>query len=79
MAGLKAGGGHTVRKALFVQGIRQGYLDIEEVERRMPEGLLTPAERWLFYFSLRASDVELRDAEGRPITPDEIVPHGRVK
>lgn len=79
MAGLKAGGGHIIRKSLFVRGIQQGYLDIEEVERVMPKGLLTPAERWLFYFSLRASEVELRDSEGRAVTPDEIVPQGRVK
>lgn len=74
---LRIGGGHKLRKALFVRGIRQGYLNIDEVEASMPPGLMTAAERWLLYFSLRASHVELRDSEGRVVTPDEIVPEHR--
>lgn len=75
---LKTGGGHRMRKDLFMKGIRQGYLDVDEVEESIPPGMMTPAERWLLYFSLRAAQVELRDSEGRPITPSDIVPeHGR--
>ena len=74
---LRIGGGHKLRKALFVRGIRQGYLNIDEVEASIPPGLMTAAERWLLYFSLRAAHVELRDSEGHVVTPDEIVPEHR--
>lgn len=74
---LRIGGGHKLRKALFVRGIRQGYLNIDEVEASIPPGLMTAAERWLLYFSLRAAHVELRDSEGRVVTPDELVPEHR--
>lgn len=77
MAGLRIGGGHTIRKSLFVRGIRQGFLNVEEVEDTLPPGLLTPAERWLLYYSLRAADVELRDQDGHVLTPDELVPQHR--
>ena len=74
---LRIGGGHKLRKALFVRGIRQGYLNVDEVEASIPPGLMTASERWLLYFSLRAAHVELRDSEGRVVSPDELVPEHR--
>ncbi len=74
---LKIGGSHRMRKALFVRGLRQGYLNVEEVEAAVPPGTMSAAERWLLYFSLRASEVELRDADGHILTPDDLVPEHR--
>jgi hypothetical protein len=77
MAGFRAGGGHRRRMELFMRGIKQGHIDVEEVEEALPPELLTAPERWLLYFSLHAADVELRDRAGNVLTPDEIVPEGR--
>ena len=74
MGSVRIGGGHKLRKQLFIKGIKQGFLDIEEVEEAMPPGHMTAAERWLLYFSLRSADVELRDVDGRAVTPDDLVP-----
>lgn len=74
---LRIGSGHSVRKAVFLKGIRDGHLNVEEVEEALPDGLMTAAERWLMYFSLRAAEVELRDGQGRPLSPDDIVPEQR--
>ncbi len=74
---LRTGGGHAIRKALFRRGIQDGFLNVDEVEESLPEGLMTVAERWLLYFSLRASEVELRDSSGHIVTPDEVVPEHR--
>ena len=78
MTFIRVGGGHRLRKDLFKRALRQGWLDVDEVEASMPPGLLTAAERWLLYFSLRAAEVELRDAEGRAVTADDLVPEGRT-
>lgn len=78
MALLPVSGGHRLRRDLFKRAIRQGWLEVDDVESSLPPGLLTSAERWLLYFSLRASEVELRDAQGRSVTPDELVPEGRT-
>lgn len=78
MSLLPVSGGHRLRKDLFKRAIRQGWLQVDEVEASLPPGLLTSAERWLLYFSLRASEVELRDAQGRAVTPDDVVPEGRA-
>jgi hypothetical protein len=56
---VKIGKSHYARKALFRKGIRQGYLTVEEIEQALPPGTLTPAERWLLYYSLRAAEVEI--------------------
>lgn len=77
MSLIPVSGGHRLRKNLFKRAIQQGWLEVDEVEASLPPGLLTSAERWLLYFSLRASEVELRDAQGRAVTPDELVPDGR--
>lgn len=55
---------HRARKDLFQRGIQQGTLTIQEIERALPAGSLTDAERWLLYYSLHASGVEIRDENG---------------
>ena len=57
---------HRARKELFQRGIQRGELTVEEIERALPRGSLSDAERWLLYYSLRASGVEIRDERGRP-------------
>lgn len=76
MTMIPMGSGHRLRKELFKRAIAQGWLDVDEVERSLPPDLLTAPERWLLYFSLQASDVELRDSDGRVVTPTEVVPEG---
>lgn len=65
---LKIGQNHFLRKELFARGLRQGFLTVEEIEHALPPGCMTPAERWLLYFSLRAAQVEIR---GEP--PPELL------
>ena len=68
---------HRWRRDLFVRGLREGFVDAEQVEADIPPGMMSASERWLLYFSLSASEIELRDAHGRVLTPDDIVPEGR--
>jgi hypothetical protein len=74
---LRTGGGHRLRKELFVKGIRQRWLRVDEVEEALDPTLMSAAERWLFYFSLRSAEVALLDAHGHSLTPDEAVPEYR--
>ena len=67
MSTLKIGRSHKARKALFARGIRRGYLLIEEIDEALPSGSLTDAERWLLFYSLKASRVEVRDGEGKAV------------
>lgn len=67
MSGLKIGRSHKARKALFARGIRRGYLLIDEIDEALPPGSLTDAERWLLFYSLKASRVEVRDANGHAV------------
>lgn len=63
---------HEARKTLFQVGIRRGWLDLAEIDRALPAGCLTPPERWLLFYSLRAAGVEIRDPQGAPLdTPPE--------
>ncbi|MBI3184713.1 MAG: hypothetical protein HYZ28_21460 [Myxococcales bacterium] len=55
------GNAYGARKALFAKGIREGRLSVQEIERALPPGSLTAAERWLLYFSLRAAEVDIVD------------------
>jgi hypothetical protein len=55
---------HRARKELFQRGIQQGALTVQEIERALPSGSITDAERWLLYYSLRASGVVIRDERG---------------
>ena len=67
MSTLKIGRSHKARKALFARGIRRGYLSIGEIDEALPPGSLTDAERWLLFYSLKASRVEVRDGEGNTL------------
>jgi hypothetical protein len=55
----KIGRSHLARKALFRRGLRQGHLSVADIEEALPVGSLTPAERWLLYYSLRAAEIEI--------------------
>jgi sigma-70-like protein len=61
---------HEARKALFQLGIRRGHLTLDEIDRALPPGSLSPSERWLLFYSLRASGVDIRDRGG-----DEVERH----
>ncbi len=58
---------HEARKALFQIGIRRGTLTVAEIDRALPSGSLSPAERWLLFYSLRAAGVEIRDERGEQV------------
>jgi len=77
MSTLKIGRSHKARKALFTRGIRRGFLSVEEIDEALPPGSLTDAERWLLYYSLKASRVEIRDGEGHAIEVEERPPAER--
>lgn len=57
----KIGQSYLARKRLFAKGLHDGRLTIQEIERALPPGALTAAERWLLYYSLRAAQVEIVD------------------
>ena len=78
MSGLKIGRSHKARKALFARGIRRGYLLIHEIDEALPPGSLTDAERWLLFYSLKASRVEVRDVNGNAMELEErpSISHG---
>jgi hypothetical protein len=57
---------HAARRELFRKGMRQGYLTVREIEESLPEGSLSPPERWLLYYSLRAAKVEVRGLQLLP-------------
>ncbi|HEX9400483.1 MAG TPA: RNA polymerase sigma factor region1.1 domain-containing protein [Anaeromyxobacter sp.] len=58
---------HEARKALFQLGIRRGTLTLDEIDRALPPGSLSPSERWLLFYSLRAAGVQIRDREGTSV------------
>lgn len=60
---MKSGETHEARKAIFRKGVREGRLTVSDIEDTIPEGGLTPAERWLLYYSLRAAEVEIVGSE----------------
>jgi hypothetical protein len=64
MSTLKIGRSHKSRKALFTRGIRRGFLTIDEIDEALSPSSMTGAERWLFFYSLRAARVEVLDDEG---------------
>jgi Sigma-70 factor, region 1.1 len=69
---MKASPSHRARKELFRRGIQQGSLTIQEIERAIPEASLSDAERWLLYYSLRASGVEILDKAGGELGGPEL-------
>jgi hypothetical protein len=58
---------HEARKALFQLGIRRGHVSLDEIDRALPAGSLSPSERWLLFYSLRAAGVEIRDRAGSSV------------
>jgi len=58
---------HEARKRLFQVGIQRGHLTTDEIDRALPSGSLSPSERWLLFYSLRAAGVEIRDGRGVPL------------
>jgi hypothetical protein len=50
---------HHARRALFSKGLRDGRLQVREIEESLPKGSLTAGERWLLYYSFRAAGIEL--------------------
>jgi len=64
---VKSSRSHRARKALFQRGIRRGTLTVGEIDRALPPGSLTDAERWLLFYSLRASGVEIVDERGQAV------------
>jgi hypothetical protein len=58
---------HEARKSLFQLGIRRGHLTLDEIDRALPAGSLSPSERWLLFYSLRAAGVQIRDREGASV------------
>ncbi len=72
---MKSSASHHARKELFQRGIQQGSLTVQEIERALPDGTLTDAERWLLYYSLRASGVVIHDeATGEVHEPSQLPP-----
>ena len=72
MSSLKIGRSHKARKALFTRGIRRGFLTVEEIDEALPPGSLTDAERWLLYYSLHASRIEVLDRRGRRVEIEDL-------
>ncbi len=67
---------HEARKTLFQVGIRRGHLTLDEIDRALPPGSLSPAERWLLFYSLRAAGVEIRDRGGTTVEVPPEPPGG---
>ena len=67
---------HRARKALFQRGIQRGILSLREIDAALPSDALTPAERWLLFYSLRAAGVEIRDENGAEVPGEEGPPGG---
>ena len=67
---------HEARKALFQLGIRRGHLSLDEIDQALPQGSLSPSERWLLFYSLRAAGVEIRDREGASVEVPREPPGG---
>ena len=65
----KTGSSYTARKRLFAKGLRERRLTIQEIEDALPAGVLTAAERWLLYYSLRAAEVEIIDTLTSEVDP----------
>ncbi len=60
----RSGRTHETRKKLFALGVQRGWVSLEEIGEAVPEGALTPAERWLLFYSLRAAGIEIRERTG---------------
>ena len=69
------GSAHHARKELFTRALREGSLSLQEVERALPPGTLSDAERWLLYASLRAAGITLVD-EASGVADHGVQPSG---
>jgi sigma-70-like protein len=69
---VKSSRSHRARKALFQRGIQRGTLTVTEIDRALPPGSLTDAERWLLFYSLRASGVEIVDERGQAVGEPDL-------
>jgi hypothetical protein len=69
---------HEARKALFQLGIRRGTLTLDEIDRALPPGTLSPAERWLLFYSLRAAGVDILDRDGAEVDVPGEPPGGHA-
>ena len=69
---MKSSRSHRARKALFQRGIQRGTLTVAEIDRALPPGSLTDAERWLLFYSLRASGVEIVDDRGQAVGEPDL-------
>jgi hypothetical protein len=69
---------HEARKALFQLGIRRGTLTIDEIDRALPPGSLSPSERWLLFYSLRAAGVDILDRDGGEVEIASEPPGGPI-
>jgi hypothetical protein len=69
---VKSSRSHRARKALFQRGIQRGTLTVKEIDRALPAGSLTDAERWLLFYSLRASGVEIVDERGEAVGEPDL-------
>ena len=65
---------HEARKALVQIGLRRGHVSVREIDDALPSGSLSPAERWLLFYSLRAAGVEIRDDRGESVEVDPPSP-----
>lgn len=65
---------HEARKTLFQVGLRRGHVSVREIDSALPPGSLSPSERWLLFYSLRAAGVEIRDDAGESIEVDPPSP-----
>jgi hypothetical protein len=63
---------HVARKELFQRGIRRGSLTIQEIEGALVPGCINGTERWLLYYSLRASGVSILSADGVPLRAVDV-------
>ena len=65
----RVGQSYLARKKLFAKGLKEGRLTVQEIEDGLPAGVLTAAERWLLYYSLRAAQVEIIDERTGRVDP----------
>jgi hypothetical protein len=52
-----------------MKGFRERVLTVEEIEASLPAGSLSALERWLFYYSLRAAEIDVRGEQPGPRKP----------
>ncbi len=69
MADLQSSELQEARKALFKKGKRQGYLTFQEISEAIPEIMMSPADRWLLFYSLRAMGIQLLDVDIEAMRP----------